>query len=122
VARADAELNRVHDLNVSVTLVSSRAATEDLALLLVREAETVVLVGVPRDLEELLDRGRQAAGSSLLVRFSMTSRLLPPAAAAASVHRRRWGLVLLCAVLGALLAASMVVGHEVLLDRWQELT
>jgi uncharacterized membrane-anchored protein len=123
VVRADTDgLDRVHDLNVTATLMSSRAATEDMALLLVRDAERVVVVGVPRDLEELLDRGRQAAASSLLVRFALSTRLVPFEAALAAVPRRRWGLGLLCLTLAGLLGASIGLGHESLLEHWRNLT
>jgi len=123
VVRADLEgLNRVHDLNVPLTRMASRAAAEDMALLLFREARSVVLVGAPRGLEELLDRGREAAASSLLVRFEAGQRLVPVGAAVDSVLRRRRGLPALCLLLAALLAVSGVVGHDALLDSWRDLT
>jgi uncharacterized membrane-anchored protein len=117
----DEGLDRVHDLAVPVSVMRTRAATEDMALLLVRDAAAVVLAGVPRDLEELLDRGRDAAASSLLVRFALTRALVPPAAAAQLVPRRRWVWPLLCVVLAGLLVASVVIGQDALVDRWNDL-
>lgn len=122
VLRADdGGLDRVHDLAVPVTLFSTRAATEDMALLLVREAELVVLTGVPRTLEELLDRGRQAAASSLLTRFALGPKLVAPAAAVQWLPRRSWALPALCLILTGLLAGSVAVGHEAIADLWHQL-
>jgi uncharacterized membrane-anchored protein len=122
VLRADGEgLARVHDLAVPHTPVATRAAPEDVALLLARRAGAtlVVTAGVPRSLEELLDRGRSAAASSLTTRVAVAGLVVPATAAAALVPRRSWGLPVLSLLLAGALAGSAVVGHEQLWDLWQ---
>lgn len=124
VLRAEVEgLERVHDLAVPVLSCATRAASEDLALLLVLHegCALVVAAGVPRSLEELLDRGRLAASSSLVTRVAAGSRLLPAEAAVLLTPGRRWRLGGLCVVLAALLVGSVAVDHVALLDAWNSL-
>jgi uncharacterized membrane-anchored protein len=121
VLRADGDgWDRVHELSVPAHACRTRAAPEDLALLLLHhgEAALVVAVGLPRDLEELLDRGRAAAASSLVSRMAGGGRLLQAEAAHALVRRRSWGLPVLCLLLAAGLAGSVALGHAELLDAW----
>jgi uncharacterized membrane-anchored protein len=124
VLRADAEgIDRVHDLVVPHLPVVSRAASEDLALLLARAggASLVVTAGLPRSLEELLDRGRAAAASSLTTRVALGARLVPAAAAVSLVPRRSWGLPVLSLLLAATTAGAVAVAHAELWDAWQRL-
>jgi uncharacterized membrane-anchored protein len=121
VLRAGADgWDRVHDLAVPAQTCRTRIASEDLALLVLRhgDAALVVVAGLPRSLEELLDRGRAAAASSLLVRVAAGARLVHADAVHALVPRRRWGLPVLCLLLVAALTGSVVVGHGDLLDAW----
>jgi uncharacterized membrane-anchored protein len=122
VLRADAEgWERVHDLVVPAHSCRTRAASEDLAVLLLkhRGAALIVTAGLPRDLHELLDRGRAAAASSLLVRIEAGARLLQAEAAMALLPRRSCGLPVLCGLLAAALAVAVGVGHDDLLDAWR---
>jgi len=121
VLRADGEgWDRVHALSVPATSCRTRAASEDLALLLLRHhgAALVVAAGIPRDLEELLDRGRAAASSSLLTRVAAGGRLVHAEAAVGLTPRRSWGLPALCVLLAAALAGAIALGHAELLDTW----
>jgi uncharacterized membrane-anchored protein len=122
VLRAGAEgLDRVHDLVVPHELVATRAAPEDLALLIAARAgaAVVVVAGVPRSLEELLDRGRAAAASSLTTRVAVAPLLVPARAAEAFVPRRRRGMAALCVLLVCALVGSVAVGHAALWEAWQ---
>jgi len=122
VLRSDAEgLDRVHDLAVAHRPVATRAASEDVALLLARSAGAalVVTAGVPRSLEELLDRGRAASASSLTVRVSVATLVVPAAAAVALVPRRSWGLPALTLLLAGALAGTAAIGHAALWELWQ---
>ena len=112
--------DRVHDLAVPALSCRTRVASEDLALLLLQHggAALVVAAGLPRSLEELLDRGRAAAASSLLVRLGAGARLVHPQAVLDLVPRRSWGLPVLCLLLAAALGGSVAVGHQELLDAW----
>ena len=121
VLRADGEgWDRVHDLAVPALTCRTRAASEDLALLLLHhgEAALVVAAGLPRTLEELLDRGRAAASSSLLTRAAAGGRLLHAESALALTPRRSWGLPALCLLLAAGLAGAVGLGHAELLEAW----
>jgi uncharacterized membrane-anchored protein len=116
--------DRVHDLAVPALSCTTRAAAEDLALLLLQRggATLVVGVGVPRDLEELLDRGRAAAASSLVTRLAATTRFVhAEAVLALEPPRRRW-LGLLVVLLAAALAGSLALGHDEVLSSWRDLT
>lgn len=122
--RADAEgLDRVADLAVPVVPFATRAAAEDMAVLLAHggAAAAVVLAGVPRDLVELLDRGRAAASSTPLTRVAAGTSLLSPRTAAALTPRRGWGLPVLCLVLAAALAGVVGLEAEHLLEAWRDL-
>ena len=122
--RAGAEgLERVQDLAVPVVPFASRAAAEDLALLAAHHggARLVVLAGVPRDLVELLDRGRAAAASTPLARVTAGATALSATTAAALTPRRRWGLPLLCAVLAGALGGLVALDGQHLWDAWQDL-
>jgi uncharacterized membrane-anchored protein len=122
VLRADADgWDRVHDLAVAAHACRTRVASEDLALLVLRHggAALVVAAGLPRSLEELLDRGRAAAASSLLVRVAAGARLVQADAVHALVPRRSWGLPVLCALLAAALGGAVALGHQELLDAWR---
>ena len=124
VLRADADgWDRVHDLVVPAQACATRAAPEDLALLLLSHggAQLVVSAGVPRTLEELLDRGRAAASSSLVTRLAAGSRFVHAATVVALAPRRSWGLPVLCVLLAAALGGSVAVGHAELLDAWRSL-
>jgi uncharacterized membrane-anchored protein len=121
VLRAGSDaMDRAHDLAVPAHACATRAAPEDLALLLLHHggAELVVAVGLPRDLEELLDRGRSAAASSLVTRLAGGGRLVHARAARAMDPRRSWGLPSLCLLLAGGLAGSVALGHAELLDAW----
>jgi uncharacterized membrane-anchored protein len=121
VLRAGGEgWDRVHDLAAPAHAVSTRVASEDLALLAHRHrgAALVVAAGLPRSLEELLDRGRAAAASSLLVRIGAGARLVQADAVQALVPRRSWGLPVLCLLLAAALGGAVAVGHHELLNAW----
>ncbi len=123
VLRAGADgVERVQELAVPHHLVASRAASEDLALLLARHADAalVVTAGLPRSLEELLDRGRAAGASSLTARVAVAGLVVPAGAADALVPRRSWGVPALCLLLAAALAGSVAVGHAELWDLWQQ--
>jgi uncharacterized membrane-anchored protein len=115
--------DRVHDLAVPALTCASRAASEDLALLLMghERAAVIVTAGLPRDLEELLDRGRAAAASTLLTRMAVGARLAQADVVAAMEPRRRRGLGLLVLVLAVALGGSVAVGHQELLDAWHHL-
>jgi uncharacterized membrane-anchored protein len=115
--------DRVHDLAVPALSCASRAASEDLALLLLQRggAEVVVGAGLPRDFEELLDRGRAAAASTLVTRAGATTRFVHAEAVLALEPPRRRGLALLAVVLAAALAASVALGHEEILSAWRDL-
>lgn len=122
--RAGAEgIERVQDLAVPVVPFATRAAGEDMALLLAHHggAATVVLVGVPQDLVELLDRGRAAAVSTPLTRVAAGSRTLSAATAAALTPRRGWALPVLCVVLAGLLGGVVALDAAHLLDVWRDL-
>jgi uncharacterized membrane-anchored protein len=113
--------NRVHDLAVPAHACRTRVASEDLALLVLRHGEValVVAAGLPRSLEELLDRGRAAATSSLLVRVAAGSRLVHAESVRALAPRRSWGLPVLCLLLAAALAGAVAIGHSELVDAWR---
>jgi uncharacterized membrane-anchored protein len=115
--------DRLHELVVPASTCATRAAAEDLALLLVHHggAALVVTLGVPRTLEELLDRGRRAASSSLLTRFAVGVRLVPAAAVAGLVVRPRRALPLLTFLLGAAAASGVALENSRLLDLWHQL-
>jgi len=122
--RAGAEgLDRVHDLAVPVVPFASRAAAEDLALLVAHHggARLVVLTGVPGDLVELLDRGRAAAASTPFARVTAGATALSAAAAATLTPRRRWGLPLLCLLLAGALGGVVALDGQHLWDTWQDL-
>jgi uncharacterized membrane-anchored protein len=112
--------DRVHDLAVPALACRTRAASEDVALLLLHHggARVVVAAGLPRSLEELLDRGRDAAASSLLARVAAGGRLMPAQAALALTARRSWRLAALCLLLTAALLGSVSLGHEDLVAAW----
>lgn len=121
VLRADGDgWDRVHALAVPALPCRTRAASEDLALLLLhhRGAGPVVVAGLPRTLEELLDRGRAAASSSLLTRLAVGERLLHTQAALALMSRRGRILPAVCLLLLGALAGSVALGHAELLDAW----
>lgn len=113
---------RAQDLAVAVRPVVTALAPEDVALLLLQRAEvaSVVVVGLPRDLPELLDRGRAASGSPF-VRMALGSRLLGGAGLAALPAPRRWPMRLLALLLAALLAGVVGLEHHDLLARWDAL-
>jgi uncharacterized membrane-anchored protein len=115
--------DRLHELVVPALTCATKAASEDLALLLVHHggAALVVTVGLPRTLEELLDRGRQAAASSLLTRFAVGGRLVPAAAVPRLSARRRRLLPLVTAALGALAASGAALAHTPLSEAWHHL-
>jgi uncharacterized membrane-anchored protein len=116
--------DRVHDLAVPALGCATRAASEDLAALLLLRggAALVVGVGVPRDLEELLDRGRAAAASSLVTRLAATTRFVhAEALLVLEPARRRW-LGAVVVVLAAALAGSVALGHDEILSAWRDLT
>lgn len=124
VLRAGAEgWDRVHDLAVPALPCATRAAAEDLALLLLHRAgaELIVTTGLPRDLEELLDRGRAAAASTLVTRMAVGARLAPVHAVAALASPRRRVLPVITLLLAGALAGSVAVGHEELLSAWHDL-
>jgi len=75
---------RAEDLGVTVTPFLTAAGSEDMALLLADRAgaAVVVVVGFPSTVEQLLDRGRAGASSSLLVRAGMGERVVGAHAAA----------------------------------------
>jgi uncharacterized membrane-anchored protein len=116
--------DRVHDLAVAAHGCRTRVASEDLALLVLRhgDAALVAAAGLPRSLEELLDRGRAAATSSLLVRIAAGPRLVHADAAQALVPRRGWVLPVLCLLLAGALGGAVAIGHAELLDAWRSLT
>jgi uncharacterized membrane-anchored protein len=115
--------DRLHELVVPASTCATRAAAEDLALLLVHHhgAALVVTLGVPRTLEELLDRGRRAASSSLLTRFAVGPRVVPAAAVPVLAARPRRVLPLMTFVLGAAAASGVALEHTALLDLWHQL-
>lgn len=122
--RSDTEgLERVHDLAVPVVPFATRAAAEDMALLAAHHggAKAVVLAGVPRDLVELLDRGRAATASTPLARVAAGVSAVSARTAATLTPRRSWGLPALCVLLAAGLGAAVGLGHEQLLDTWRAL-
>lgn len=107
-------LDRVADLAVPVVPFSSRCASEDIALLLAHHAgaRAVVLAGVPRDLLELLDRGRAAAAASPLTRVVTGVSTLSARSAAALTPGRRWRLPLLCLLLAGGLGGLVALDAE----------
>jgi uncharacterized membrane-anchored protein len=115
--------DRVHDLAVPAHACATRAASEDLALLLLQRggAAVVVGVGVPRDLEELLDRGRAAAASSLVTRVAATTVLVHAEAVLAVEPPRRRAVAFLVALLLLALAGSVALGHDQILSAWRDL-
>ena len=122
VLRAGADgWERVHDLAVPAHSCRTRVASEDLALLVLQHggASLVAVAGLPRSLEELLDRGRAAATSSLLVRVGCGARLVHAEAAHLLVPRRRWGLPLLCLLLAVGLGGAVALGHGDLVEAWR---
>lgn len=122
--RAEAEgLARVQDLAVPVVPFATRAATEDMALLLAHHAGAAVVVaaGMPRDLVELLDRGRAATASSPLTRVAVGTSVVSALTAAALTPRRSWGLPVLCLLLAAVLGGVVALDAEQLLEAWRDL-
>lgn len=115
--------DRLHELVIPASTCATRAASEDLALLLLHHggAALVVTLGLPRTLEELLDRGRRAASSSLLTRFAVGGRLVPAAAVPGLAGRPRRALPLLTFLLGAAAASAVALDHTQLLDLWHQL-
>lgn len=115
--------DRLHELVIPATVCATRAASEDLALLLLHHggAALVLTLGLPRTLEELLDRGRRAASSSLLTRFAVGGRLVAASAVPALAARRRRALPVLTFLLGAAAASGAALGHTQLLDLWHQL-
>lgn len=115
-------LDRVHDLAVPARLVDSRAASEDVAMLLAQHngAAVIVLAGLPATLEELLDRGRAAAASGLMTRFAAGARVLSAHAAVTLTPRRGWGQPVLSLLLAAGLGVAVAIGHEPLLQAWRD--
>ena len=115
--------DRLHELVIPASTCATTAASEDLALLLLHHggASLVVTLGLPRTLEELLDRGRQAASSSLLTRFAVGGRVVPAAVVPALAARPRRALPFLTCLLGAAAASGVAVWHTQLLDLWRQL-
>jgi uncharacterized membrane-anchored protein len=74
---------------VPVRTFDTGAASEDMALLLAQHATLVVTVGYPTTVEELLDRGRAGASSSLVTRAGLADRVVGARAAAQLTRRRR---------------------------------
>jgi uncharacterized membrane-anchored protein len=113
--------DRLHELAVPAATCPSHAASEDLALLLLQHAGAarIVCAGLPRTLEELLDRGRRAASSSLLTRSALAGRLVAADAVPGLVPRPSRTLPWLTAVLGALAGVGATLGHGQLVDLWQ---
>lgn len=119
------------ELGVTVIPFGTTAAAEDLALLMADQggAAVVVAVGFPTTLEQLLDRGRSAAPSSLLVRAGLGDRVVGARAAAALSRQRLPLFVLLLLVFaawGALAVALAFAGAggfdpAVLEGRWSDL-
>ncbi|HUR15333.1 MAG TPA: putative cytokinetic ring protein SteA [Mycobacteriales bacterium] len=115
--------DRLHELVVPAVTCATQAAAEDLALLLLHHggASLVVSVGLPRTLEELLDRGRRAAASSLLTRFAVGGRFVQGTVVPALHRPRRRTVPVLSGVVGALVGAGAAVAHPQLLDLWRQL-
>ena len=111
-----------HALDVPVARFATTAASEDMALLLAHHAALVVTVGFPTNLEQLLDRGRAGASSSLLTRMGSGDRVVS-ACAAAELNRRRHGFAvpLVLVSLGAAAGAAGAASVAVLTDRWEAL-
>lgn len=115
--------DRLHELVIPASTCATTAASEDLALLLVHHAGAalVVTVGLPRTLEELLDRGRRAASSSLLTRFAVGARVVPAAAVPLLAAPRRRLLPLVTGLVGAAAASGVALAHPQLLEVWHQL-
>jgi uncharacterized membrane-anchored protein len=84
-------------------------------------ASAVVLVGVPRDLVELLDRGRSAAASTPVTRVVAGGSVVPARVAADLVPRRGWGLPVLCVLLAGALGGVVALDGGHLLEAWRDL-
>ena len=112
--------------DVAVVRFDSTAASEDMALLLAHHAALVVTVGFPTGLEQLLDRGRAGASSSLLTRMGIGDRVVG-AHAVAELSRRRPRFAVPLVVLGALGSAGLAgaaapeLSVRVLGARWDAL-
>lgn len=124
VLREDGEgRERLHELVVPAVTCATQAAPEDLALLLLHHggAQVVVSVGLPRTLEELLDRGRTAAASSLLTRFAVAGRLAAADAVPVLARPARRGLPWLTALVGAAAGTGATLARADLVDLWRGL-
>ncbi len=115
--------DRVHELAVPALSCASRASSEDIALLLLHHAgaRLVISVGLPRTLEELLDRGRAAAASSLLTRFAVGARVVAGDAVPHVFSPPGRALPYLTGVLGAAVATAVAVWLEELTAVWHHL-
>lgn len=115
--------------DVPVVRFATSVASEDMALLLVQHAALIVTVGFPNTLEELLDRGRVGASSSLLTRIGLGDRIVGARAVAgltrSSPRGRRFAVPLVvlgaAAAVGVAFAGSRGFDLHLLTARWDEL-
>ena len=108
---------RPEGLDRDVTPFGTSLPAADLALLVADRsgARTITVVGYPTTTEQLLDKGRAGAPSSLLVRLGLLDRVVGAQAAAAMTPRRRVVVPAVLAVAGVALAAGF--DPQVLLER-----
>jgi uncharacterized membrane-anchored protein len=121
---------RSEDVGVKVVSFDTTAAPEDMALLLADHAgaAVIVAVGLPTTLEEVLDRGRAGAASSLLVGLGVGRRVVG-ADTVVALTRQRFPLsvlLLLAAAAAAIAVAWASAGGNgfdpaLLEDRWRVL-
>lgn len=122
---------RCEELGVGLTSFATGAAHEDMALLLAGHAGATLLVvaGYPAALEDLLDRGRDGAASSVLTRLTLGDRIVTASALGATVATSRiWPGVLLLVLSALVLTLALLfviapygVDVSLLSARWDEL-
>lgn len=116
--------DRVDRLGVRHTTFATSCPAEDAAMLLAHanDAALIVTVGMPRGLEELLDKGRSSMASSFLTRATVGARIADAKAVSQLyTHRVRGWLVFLLVLLAVAAVAAAIATTPVGQDWWDQL-